>query len=374
VSSTRARAVGLVAVAAATGCVTSLVLLDRSPRAAATLQPRLATAIVTRTDLVASILAEGQLGYSPTVPVVNELAGVYTALPSTASTIRAGQPLYRVDNEPVVLMYGRTPAWRSFTAGMTPGPDVAELESNLVALGFAHGLLTRGSTSLEWPGVVAIERWQEANGYLPDGVIPIGEVVFAPGPLRIATATVSIGEAATPGVSPFGVTTAKRTVTVPVTPETPAATVGERVTIVLPDGTGTTGTVSGITAISSGAPPSGANVAAGPAGSAGGTGSVSSGGAAASSELVIAPDHPGVTGTAAGVPVQVAIPTQSAKGVLAVPIAALLALAGGGYGVEVVGSRGAHHLVGVQTGLFTGSQVAITGFGIVAGTKVVVAQ
>jgi hypothetical protein len=52
----------------------------------------------------------------------------------------------------------------------------------------------------------------------------------------------------------------------------------------------------------------------------------------------------------------------------------LLALAGGGYGVDVVGPPGVHHLVGVTTGIFTGSQVQVTGTGITAGTKVVVAQ
>jgi len=60
--------------------------------------------------------------------------------------------------------------------------------------------------------------------------------------------------------------------------------------------------------------------------------------------------------------------------VLAVPVTALLALAGGGYGVEVVTGSGADRLVGVQAGLFAGGQVAISGPGISAGTRVVVAQ
>ena len=62
------------------------------------------------------------------------------------------------------------------------------------------------------------------------------------------------------------------------------------------------------------------------------------------------------------------------RDVLAVPVSALLALAGGGYGVEVVAPSGAHHLVGVTTGLFAGGQVQVSGAGITAGTKVVVAQ
>jgi hypothetical protein len=60
--------------------------------------------------------------------------------------------------------------------------------------------------------------------------------------------------------------------------------------------------------------------------------------------------------------------------VLAVPVTALLALAGGGYGVEIVTGPGTDRLVGVQTGIFAGGRVAITGPGIAAGTRVVVAQ
>jgi hypothetical protein len=72
--------------------------------------------------------------------------------------------------------------------------------------------------------------------------------------------------------------------------------------------------------------------------------------------------------------VQVSLTSQSVANVLAVPIPALLALAGGGYGVEVITSSGHHELVGVSTGVFTGSQVEVSGPGIKAGLKVAVAQ
>ena len=64
----------------------------------------------------------------------------------------------------------------------------------------------------------------------------------------------------------------------------------------------------------------------------------------------------------------------AARGVLAVPVSALLALAGGGYGLEVVTPSGAHRLVGVAAGLFASGQVQVSGPGITAGTRVVVAQ
>jgi len=60
--------------------------------------------------------------------------------------------------------------------------------------------------------------------------------------------------------------------------------------------------------------------------------------------------------------------------VLAVPVSALLALSGGGYGLEVVEPSGVHRLVAVHTGMFAGSLVQVSGAAIVAGTRVVVAQ
>jgi membrane fusion protein, multidrug efflux system len=55
--------------------------------------------------------------------------------------------------------------------------------------------------------------------------------------------------------------------------------------------------------------------------------------------------------------------------VLAVPVNALLALAGGGYGVEVVTGK-TSHLVGVITGLYSDTLVRVSGPGITAGTQV----
>jgi hypothetical protein len=57
-----------------------------------------------------------------------------------------------------------------------------------------------------------------------------------------------------------------------------------------------------------------------------------------------------------------------------VPVNALLALASGGYAVEVVAPDGVHHLVAVQLGLFddTAGLVQVTGSGLAAGQRVVV--
>jgi multidrug efflux pump subunit AcrA (membrane-fusion protein) len=68
-------------------------------------------------------------------------------------------------------------------------------------------------------------------------------------------------------------------------------------------------------------------------------------------------------------PVDVDFVSQTREGVLAVPVAALLAMPEGGYGVEIVNGRSTR-IVAVQTGLFAAGRVEISGGGIAAGMKV----
>jgi hypothetical protein len=55
--------------------------------------------------------------------------------------------------------------------------------------------------------------------------------------------------------------------------------------------------------------------------------------------------------------------------VLAVPVTALVALQGGGYGLELAGNR---RIVPVEAGLFADGYVEVSGSAIREGTRVVV--
>jgi len=85
-------------------------------------------------------------------------------------------------------------------------------------------------------------------------------------------------------------------------------------------------------------------------------------------------DHPAATGRLDQAPVDVSITTATVRNVLAVPVNALLALAGGGYAVEEVERAGLHQLVGVSVGLFDDAtgMVQVSGGGLAAGQRVVV--
>jgi peptidoglycan hydrolase-like protein with peptidoglycan-binding domain len=351
---------GLVA-AALIGGIVAVVVRGGSTAPVSPAPPPVATATVQRTDLRTTVLTEGTLGYAASAPVVNRLSGTYTELAPAGSSIGFGQVLYRVDDQPVVLFQGAIPAWRPFVAGMSDGPDVSQLQSDLIALGDAAGLLAApdghfGTTTLD-----AVSWWQHVEGLPPSGQIGLGQIVFLPQAVIVGAANSAPGQPAAPGDAPFAVTTTARLVTVPLNPNLPVVSVGEIVSIVLSATATTPGRVTFV----------------GPAPPTTGTQPSSSGGGQSQTAATIAtvvPSEPAVTGAGTDVPVQVSLTTQSVRGVLAVPIAALLALSGGGYGIEVVDASGLHHLVGVTTGIFTGSQVQIAGSGIGPGTRVVVAQ
>jgi len=363
--------------AAAVGAAATVTLTGGQASPATTQLPRLATATVTQTTLTQSVLTEGTLGYQASAPVINAMTGTYTWLPAPGRTIKPGHALYRVDDQPVFLMAGRVPAWRSFGLGMTSGPDIRQLTAALIAGHFATGLLTTPSDEFTSATAVAVERWQAAHGLMQTGQIPLGQIVFLPGAILVGGWQVVTGGSAQPGQEPYQVTTDRREVIVPVTPNMPVVHAGQHVSIILPSQAAAPGRVTSIGPLSAAAS---GNVSANGNGSAGNNSDGGGGGTAtgsaqgATSLLFVRPLHPAATGTGDGVAVQVSLAVQVARDVLSAPVNALLALAGGGYGVEVLLPSGAHRLVGVRTGIFAGGLVQISGSGLTAGTKVVVAQ
>ena len=319
------------------------------------------TAAVTRTDVASEQDVAGTLGFRGSYRVVNELpAGIVTGLPAPGSVLRRGQVLCRLSGQPVLLLYGPVPAWRALGPGVTPGPDVRELQRNLIALGFdpAHEIIPDGI--LGWATMVAIERWQQARGLTVTGTVPLGQVAFLPGPLRMTTAATPLGAPAGTGTTLLTGTSDIPSVSVSLTPGGPAVRPGDAVTVTMPSGTTTVpGTVVSVGRVAITPSPA--------AQQSGGT-------LAATIPVTISIGRRRDAGGLDQAPVQVAITQQRDRGVLAVPVTALLARPGGGYAVRV--SSGPGRLIPVITGLFDDATglVEVRGPGLTAGLRVEVAQ
>ena len=241
------RKVAMPAALAAAGItgVVATVALTGSPAAPAAPRVRVSTATVRLTNLATTVLTAGTLGYAHARPLTNQLAGTYTYLPPAGRTIDAGHVLYRVDNEPVIAMRGRTPAWRTMAPGIS-GPDVTELQANLIALGFASGQFSDPSGYYDLLTADSVQRWQLAAGLLVTGQVALGQVIFVPAAVRVGAVTAAPGRAAVPGQEPYQVTTTRRIVTVPMNPTLPPVTMGELVSIVLPSLARTSGRVAAL--------------------------------------------------------------------------------------------------------------------------------
>ncbi|MBX6355576.1 MAG: HlyD family efflux transporter periplasmic adaptor subunit [Micromonosporaceae bacterium] len=317
---------------------------DGPGKAASPLPP--ATAQVTRQTLVDSQTEDGKLGYGDPTSVPGRLAGTVTGLPATGTTVRRGQGLYHVDNTPVVLLYGTLPAYRSLSVG-AEGDDVKQFEQNLRALGY-----TGFTVDDEYTGATAdaVKQWQEDLGLAETGTVELGRVVYAPGPVRVNTLTASVGSPAQPGQEVLTYTGTAQVVTVELdVSDQRLARKNAAVTVTLPDDRTTPGKITKVETVikpAQGNEPASTKI-----------------------EVTVSLKDPKAAAGYDGATVDVAFTASQRKNVLTVPVAALLALAEGGYGVQVVeGDR--TRIVAVETGLFAGGRVEVSGDGLTEGMTV----
>lgn len=292
--------------------------------------------------------------------------------------VSQGQGLYSVNGTPVALLYGPTPAYRTLSEGDT-GADIAQLNADLVALGDATSAeLDPNSDTFSAATVTAVDQLQANLGITQTGSLSLGQVVFLPTAARVTTVSATLGAPLSYGAQVMQATSTTRQVQVALDASQQSdVAVGDKVSITLPNNQITPGVVSSVGTVASCPPSSGSS---GSGSAAPGTDSCSSGSGSSGSSTTptitvdVTPSDPAATGTWDQAPVQVTITTGSVANALVVPVAALLAQAGGGYAVEVVGSGGVHHLVPVSLGLFDDADglVQVTGAGLAAGQKVVV--
>jgi hypothetical protein len=332
---------------AAVGAVTAVVSRPRSESPAA--EVATGTAPVTRGTVAQRQRFSGTLGFVGTYPVVHVgEPGVLTSIAEAGSTVRRGGIMYAVANQPVRLLYGATPAYRDLVLGVTAGPDVRQLEANLVALGMDPGRQIVVDQRFTAASAAAVRRWQASWG-LPvaqrTGVLPRGAVVFAPEPVRIGQVEAAVGAILAPGTQVLTATSTNRAVLL----EIPALRqslmrVGDQVQVQVggvPGGAPGTVVRVGRIATAPSEPQKGSQD--GPA----------------TIMVVIEVTLPAGTPDLDQAPVEVLIATSTTEDALLVPVVALLPKPGGGYQVRL--STG--EFVEVKPGVFDelSGSVQVTG-------------
>ena len=233
---------------AATGRISNLTaaVAGAAPTPAPETAEDRATTAVARRTLALTDEVDGTLGYRGEISILAMLDGTLTRQPDEGTLLERGDVVYEVDEiRRAVLMYGDRPAWRAMGPDMPNGADVRQLEENLNAFGFLEDY----EVDRAWDDDTtdAVEDWQEATGKTDDGTIELGEIVFLPGPVRIAEMAVVLGQRVGGGQAVMDATSTTRVVTVALDAgRTDLVALDDAVTIELPDGTETAGTISSV--------------------------------------------------------------------------------------------------------------------------------
>ncbi|MBT2398222.1 peptidoglycan-binding domain-containing protein [Streptomyces sp. ISL-100] len=208
-----------------------------------------ATAKVTKGTLSARTLENGTLGYAGDYQVINKASGTVTKMPAVGQVIKQGKTLYRVDGEPVIMLYGGyVPVYRALSWG-TEGADVKQLNAALVALKYAtKDELDPDSDYFGRQTYNALLELQDDVGLEETGDLPLGQAVFMPAKeIRVTKVTGVAGAAAGGGASLMQASSTDREVTVELSASQQAdVAAGDKVTITLPTDKTIDGVVSAV--------------------------------------------------------------------------------------------------------------------------------
>ncbi|GAB3271686.1 efflux RND transporter periplasmic adaptor subunit [Kineosporia babensis] len=320
-----------------------------------------ASAQIERRDLSTEQTLSGEVGYGTSTELSGRVEATVTWLPKPGRKIQLGQQLYRADDRPVSLFYGKLPLYRPIAGKKLVGRDVRLVSDNLSALGYDVGAtslepvrdgkpLRSGESALTSDLVKAIKRWQEDTGRDVTGRVEIGDVQVQQGPVRVDSALVQVGASTD---QPLLTVTANRKVVTVSASMSQAGSISkdDRATVSLPDGTEIPARVR----------------------SKGRTYSSQEGVQEEEQKLAvtIVVDKAKALKGIDTAEVQVKFVARTVKDALVVPVEALVSLREGGYAIQRTDDGG---LVAVETGMFADGLVEITGDGLEPGLSVVVAS
>ena len=359
--------VGVVVVLGAGAGAAALGLGGRH-RAVAHVKVTLTNAVINRCTLTDSQTFPGQTTFGAGHPLPLQSHGLITWLPKAGTVVREGQTLVRTDDRPVVLLYGSLPQYRTLRAPAVPttdrskgaaatpsapattsgtaadaptpmhGSDVRELKRSLTRLGY-RGLDTGENYTRSTGNVV--KRWQRDLGEDPTGSVQLGDIFVAAGPLRVVPGPDGVvGQPMSATALQW--TSRTRVVTATVGDTSTWAQTGAKLSVDAGQAGSIPAVVSSVSAADSTSSDGGQNL------------------------HVVASVADQSALNSAGTAVTVTHLTTRHVNVLCAPSAALVALAEGGYGLEL----GAGTYLAVQTGLFAQGEVEVSGAGVHAGLRV----
>lgn len=309
------------------------------------------TATVTRGQLSTEHEFKASVSFGDPWAVNTAVNGTVTHHREVGEIVRRGDTLLRVDDKPVTLVHGSMPMYRELRRvrsgerdqngdrlELQRGADVLQLQAFLIAGGFDDGEGLDSDAEFGTKTEDAVEAWQESVGLPETGRVDSSQIVFSPDPVRIAE-TARVGST----FSGLPVNQAEAEVLIDTSNrDRGALPVGAEVTVTLPDGSELTGTV-------------------------------------VEQEQVVGADGSRIWRTTIhtsgelpgdATSAEVTVIDVVADDVLIVPVGALLALAEGGFALEIPTETGSR-LVGVDVGEVIDGQAEISG-DVAVGDQVVI--
>jgi hypothetical protein len=389
-------AVGLVAVTAVGGMVLGAVVVSHRHPQSAPPRPVLSTTAVVRTDLTTTATYDAAVGFDALQTVTGTGSGTITRLPTAGSVVRRGQPLYWVDDQPVVVFYGASPLFRTLgmpdpsTAAVSlqlaqaslltaqqvlttaenqkrPAASQATLAVDRAAVAQAQNTVNADQAALNqasapptgqdvtivaanlaalgdlpaseadastWTDALtqAVEDFQRSSGMAATGALAPTQVAVVPGPARVGGVIAHTGD---PASSP--VLSLTRTAKLITFTASGGLHTGETLTVSTAAGASLNGRIVALATVNG------------------------------KLQVQARADDPGALPAAGSV--SVTVTTASHLGVLAVPVEALVALADGGYALQTPAGL----LLPVSIGPIVNDQVEVSGPGVRVGLHVVIA-
>jgi peptidoglycan hydrolase-like protein with peptidoglycan-binding domain len=317
-----------------------------------------------------SPLVQGrQTSRSFLVSAVGSANPVITHLAATGAPVKTGTELFRQNGFPVVAVEGDSSAVPALTRPLSisaaDGVDVKLFEEMLVAGKWDKGQPITIDDHFDAATAAAVIRWWAKHGVTGDPnnvIVPAGSFVVVPGGLYVGVAKVADGATTVGNPVITSLTTASRQVTTTAPVGDATFTMGAVIDVQFPDSSLSKGTIIAIGDVA--------------------TNSSNTPGATPTVPITLNVDKvPKAYDRFVQIPVTLRVVAQQEHQAFVAPVSALVALAEGGFGLEVVDSQTtggsnsstpATRLIGVKTGLFADGFVTLTGKDLKDGLTVVV--